>query len=135
MIYLRKAPPELFAQALEANLQAFGRSRKLYGHFAEAVLVRLPADGAWVLGADGETWAVRGGASLYDRAGTAAFQRGERLAPARTAVLARVLLHGRQVAVVGAARRAGELGPAARRLLDHLCGVLARDLARREEQR
>jgi two-component system, NtrC family, sensor kinase len=135
MIDLRKAPPELFAQALESNLQAFGPSRKLYGHFAEAVLVRLPADAAWVLGADGETWAVRGDPDLYDAAATVAFLTGERLSLPRTVVLARVLVHGRQVAVVGAARRSGELGQAARRTLDHLCGVLARDLARREEQR
>jgi two-component system, NtrC family, sensor kinase len=136
MIDLRKAPPELFAQVLEGNLQSIGPVRKLYGHFAEAVMVRLGAECAWVMGEDGETWALRGDPRLCDRERTAAFRRDERFGPARAVVLGRVMVHGRQVAVVGAARRRErELGQAARRTLDRLCGVLALDLARREERR
>jgi signal transduction histidine kinase len=144
MIDLRKSPPELFSQVLEGNLRGIGRTRKLFGHFAEAVLVRLQADGAWVVGEDGELLALRGDPALWDRAQTLEFLRGG--APgiagaagtAGTAVLARVSVHGRQVAVVGVARRPPgneELGQAARRTLDRLCRVLSGELARREEER
>ena len=135
MIDLRKAPPELFAQVLEGNLQGIGPVRKLYGHFVEAVLYRLGAECAWLLGADGEARVLRGIPALYDAERSAAFLRDERPAIARTSVLARVTVQGRLVAVVGAARRERELGQAGRRTLDKLCGVLAQELARREEQR
>ncbi len=135
MIDLRKAPPELFAQVLDSNLQGIGATRKLYGHFADAVLLRLGAECAWVMGEDAEVRIVRGDAALCDFARGAAFLRDERLPTTRTAVLARVSVHGRQVAVVGVARRERELGQASRRTLDRLCGVLARELERREEAR
>jgi len=139
MIDLKKVPPELFANVLEGNLQAIGPSRKLFGHFAEAVMIRLRAECAWVMGENGEVWAVRGDQGLLDRGRTLAFlraeRREERSGPARTVVLARVTVHGRQVAAVGAARRDRDFGQAARRTLDRLCGVLALDLARREDQR
>jgi two-component system, NtrC family, sensor kinase len=135
MIDLKKAPPELFAQVLESNLQGIGPARKLYGHFAEAVLYRLHADCAWLLGEDGEVRILRGDPALCDARRSAAFLRDERPAIARTVVLARVTVHGRQVAVVGAARRERDFGQASRRTLDRLCGVLAQELARREEQR
>src|SRR6185295_18789666 len=135
MIDLRKAPPELFAQVLESNLQGIGPVRKLYGHFVEAVLYRLGADGAWLLGADGGVRVLRGDSALYDAERSAAFLRDERRATTRTLVLARVTVNGRQVAVVGAVRREREFGQSGRRTLDKLCGVLAAELARREEQR
>src|SRR5512132_4212139 len=129
MIDLRKAPPELFAQILESNLQGIGPSRKLYGHFAEAVLYRLGADCAWILGENGDVRVLRGDPALCDLRRSAAFLRDERPATARTVVLARVTAHGRQVAVVGAARRERDFGQASRRTLDRLCGVLAQELA------
>jgi signal transduction histidine kinase len=135
MIDLRKAPPELFGQVLESNLQGIGPLRKLYGHFVEAVMYRLGADCAWIVGEDGGVRVLRGQASLYDEERSAAFLRDERRAIARTLVLARVTVNGRQIAVVGAARRERELGQASRRTLDKLCGVLAQELGRREEQR
>ncbi len=138
MIDLRKAPPELFAQMLETNLRGIGPARKLHGHFAEAVRLRLGAGAAWLAGEGGEILAARGEGSLVDRAGTAAFRRSEPAAsgtgePAG-AVLARVVVHGRAVAVAGAAWR-GEPAPGARRTLDRLSAVLARELARRDEAR
>jgi two-component system NtrC family sensor kinase len=135
MIDFRKAPRELFAQVLESNLQGIGPSRKLFGHFADAVLYRLGADCVWILGEDGEIRAVRGDYTLCDFGRAGAFLRDGRLPSVPTVVLARVPVHGRQVAVVGASRRERELGQSARRTLDRLCGVLAQDLARREEQR
>jgi signal transduction histidine kinase len=135
MIDLRKAPPELFAQVLENNLQGIGATRKLYGHFADAVRLRLGAECAWVMGEDAEVRIVRGDEALCDFPRGAAFLRDERLPATRTAVLAKVSVHGRQVAVVGVARRERELGQASRRTLDRLCGVLARELERREEAR
>jgi signal transduction histidine kinase len=135
MIDLRKAPPELFAQVLDSNLQGIGATRKLYGHFADAVQLRLGAECAWVMGEDAEVRIVRGDEALCDFARGAAFLRDERLPTTRTAVLAKVSVHGRQVAVVGVARRERELGQASRRTLDRLCGVLARELERREEAR
>ncbi len=135
MIDLRKAPPELFAQVLESNLQGIGPVRKLYGHFGEGVLHRLGADCAWILGEDGEVRVLRGDPLLCDAPRAAAFLRDERPAIPRTVVLARVTVHGRQVAVVGAARREREFGQGSRRTLDRLCGVLAQELGRREEQR
>ncbi len=135
MIDLRKAPPELFAQVLESNLQGIGPVRKLYGHFVDAVLYRLGADGAWLLGADGGVRVLRGEAALYDAERSGAFLRDERRPTSRTLVLARVTVNGRQIAVVGAARREREFSQAGRRTLDKLCGVLAAELGRREEQR
>jgi signal transduction histidine kinase len=140
MIDFRKAPPELFAQILEGNLQGIGPLRKLFGHFLEAVRYRLGAECSWILGEHGEVRVVRGEAGLCDAERSAAFLRDEPYAigqPAtgRTVVLARVTAHGRQVAVVGAARREREFGQSARRILDRLCNVLAEELARREETR
>src|SRR5437762_3975613 len=99
MIDLRKAPPELFGQVLESNLQGIGPLRKLYGHFVEAVMYRLGADCAWIVGEDGGVRVLRGQASLYDEERSAAFLRDERRAIARTLVLARVTVNGRQIAV------------------------------------
>lgn len=135
MIDLRKAPPELFAQVLESNLQGIGPLRKLYGHFVDAVRYRLGAESAWILGEDGGVRVLRGDAPLYDAERSAAFLRDERRPTARTLVLARVTVNGRQVAAVGAARQEREFGQGSRRTLDKLCGVLAQELARREEQR
>jgi two-component system, NtrC family, sensor kinase len=135
MIDLRKAPNELFAQVLEGNLQGIGPARKLYGHFADAVLLRLGAECAWVMGEDAEVRVVRGDYTLCDFPRAVAFLRDQRPPLARTVVLARVTVHGRQVAVVGVARRERELGQSARRTLDRLCGVLAQELGRREEAR
>ena len=134
MIDLRKAPRELFAQVLESNLQGIGPVRKLYGHFTDAVLLRLGAECAWILG-DGEARVVRGDYTLCDFGRAEAFLRDERPPTARNVVLARVTVHGRQVAVVGASWREREFGQAARRTLDRLCGVLAQELDRREELR
>jgi two-component system, NtrC family, sensor kinase len=135
MIDLRKAPPELLAQILESNLQSIGPQRKLIGHFAEAVMLRMGADCAWVAGEGGEMLSLRGDPDLCDRGRTLMFLRGGRPAPSPSVVLARVTSLGRKVAVVGAARRDGGLGQGARRTLDRLCGVLAQELARREEMR
>ena len=85
MIDLRKAPPELFAQILDSNLQGIGATRKLYGHFADAVLLRLGAECAWVMGEDAAVRIVRGDEALCDFARGAAFLRDERLpAPSRS---------------------------------------------------
>src|SRR3954447_16571937 len=110
MIDLRRAPPELFAHVLETNLQGIGPSRKLYGHFAEAVRIRLGAECAWVVGEDGQILVVRGGEGLCDVPRTVAFLRDERLAASRSSVVARVMVHGRAVAAVGAARRGRDFG-------------------------
>src|SRR5436305_6812925 len=120
MIDLRKAPRELFAQVLESNLQGIGPVRKLYGHFADAVLLRLGVECVWVMGGDGEARVVRGDYTLCDFARAAAYLRDERPPTTRSVVLARVSVHGRQVAVVGASRRERELNQAARRTLDRL---------------
>jgi signal transduction histidine kinase len=138
MIDLRKAPPELFAHVLENNLQGVGPVRKLYGHFLDAVRLRLTADCVWIYVTQGEgveTRIVRGEAGLCDEGVITAFRREERPQIPRTMVLAWVTVHGRQVALVGAARRGRELGQSGRRTLDRLCCVLAGELARREEER
>lgn len=135
MIDFRKAPPELFAQVLEGNLQGIGPVRKLYGHFVDAVRHRLGAECGWLLGEGGEVQVLRGDPSLFDLPRSLAFLRDQRPSLARTVVLARVTVHGRQVAVVGAARRERDFGQSARRTLDRLCGVLAEELEDREEQR
>ncbi len=135
MIDLKKAPPELFAHVLETNLQGIGPSRKLFGHFAEAVRIRLGAECVWVVGEDGEILVVRGEEGLCDVPRTAAFLRDERLAASRSSIVARVMVHGRTVAAVGAARRGRDFGQGARRTLDRLCGVLAEELEAREDKR
>ncbi len=135
MIDFRKAPPELFAQVLEGNLQAIGPVRKLQGHFVDAVRHRLGAECGWLLGEGGEVQVLRGDPGLFDLPRSLAFLRDQRPSLERTVVLARVTVHGRQVAVVGAARRERDFGQSARRTLDRLCGVLAGELGDREEQR
>ena len=81
MIDLKKAPPELFAQVLESNLQGIGPLRKLVGHFAEAVMMRLGAECAWVVEENGEMMTLRGHPDLCDRARTLIFLNGGRPAP------------------------------------------------------
>src|SRR5262245_53454331 len=138
MIDLRKAPPELFAHVLESNLQDIGPVRKLYLHFLEAVRLRLEADAVWLFTLCGDSFEsrlVRGEAGLCDEAVMHAFLREERPAIPRTMVVARLRVHGRQVALVGAARKGRDFGQASRRALDRLCGVLSTALARREEAR
>lgn len=138
MIDLRKVPPELFAHVLESNLQDIGPVRKLHLHFVDAVRQRLEADCAWLFGICGEsveTRVVRGQAALCDEDAALALLRRERTAIPRNMVMARVRVHGRQVALVGAARSRRDFGQTARRTLDRLCGVLAAELARREEAR
>jgi hypothetical protein len=125
MIDFRKAPPELFAQVLEGNLQGIGPVRKLYGHFVDAVRHRVGAECAWLLGEGGEVQVLRGDPGLFDLGRSLAFLRDQRPSLLRTVVLARVTVHGRQMAVVGAARRERDFGQSARRTLDRLCGVLA----------
>jgi signal transduction histidine kinase len=88
-----------------------------------------------VVGEAGEILVVRGETGLCDVPRTAAFLRDERLAASRSSVVARAVVHGRAVAAVGAARKGRDFGQGARRTLDRLCGVLAQELERREEQR
>lgn len=138
MIDLKKVPPELFAHVLEHNLQDIGPVRKLHGHFLEAVRERLDADCVWlhVVGGEGlESRVIRGDASLCDERLVRAFWKDEIRSVPRTTVLARVVAHGRQVALVGAARCGRDFGQGSRRTLDRLCNVLAAELARREEAR
>lgn len=135
MIDLRKAPPELFAQVLESNLQGIGPVRKLFGHFADAILYRLGAECAWMLGEDGEVRVLRGDSSLCDVGRATAFLRDRRPPAMKRVALARVSVFGRQVAVAGVACRDRDLSQGSRRTLDRLCGVLSQELARREEKR
>jgi two-component system NtrC family sensor kinase len=135
MIDLRKAPPELFAQVLDSNLQGIGPVRKLYGHFTDAILYRLGADCAWMVGGDGEVRVLRGDASVGDFGRAVAFLRDKRPPATKKVALARVTVFGRQVAVAGVACRDRDLNQSARRTLDRLCNVLSQELARREEKR
>lgn len=139
MIDLSKVPPALLAHVLEGNLQEIGPERKLYGHFLDAVRQRLDAECAWLLTLDcngAEARFVRGEADLCEEETSRALLReGARPSPPRSVALARVRVHGRPVAVAGAARRGRELGQSARRILDRLAGLLAAELARREEVR
>ncbi|HZF08019.1 MAG TPA: hypothetical protein VFE33_04425 [Thermoanaerobaculia bacterium] len=68
MTDLKKSPPELFAQILEGNLRGIGPSRKLYGHFAEAVRVRLAAVARRESDLQGGQWAIAEG-RVEQRAG------------------------------------------------------------------
>src|SRR3954469_11242887 len=101
MIDLRKAPHELFAQVLEGNLQGIGPARKLYGHFADAVLLRLGAECAWGMGEDAAVRAVRGAYPPATSPPAVAFPPGHRPPLGRSVVLARVTVRGRPMAVVG----------------------------------
>jgi signal transduction histidine kinase len=141
MIELGKVPSELFAPILAGNLRQVGPSRKLFAHFLEAVRLRLGADAVWVTRAGpGERMLPGGrlqcgGPELCDGALAGEFLRHEHPVIPPGVVLAVLAVHGRHVAAVGAARREGDLAPAARRTLERLCGVLAQELARREEER
>jgi signal transduction histidine kinase len=141
MIDLAKVPHELFAPILAGNLREVAPSRKLLGHFLEAVQLRLAADACWLThGGQGERLLpggrlLCGDPLLCDEALAASFLRKEYPAIPAGVVLASLQVHGRQVAVVCAARRQGEMAPWARRALERLCAVLAEELARREEER
>src|SRR6185295_9655499 len=141
MLDLAKVPPDLLPVALESNLRRLGPSYKLAGHLVEAVRLRLAADAAWMLPdldvpATGERRAiVRGDEALYDAVLVDAFLARRRPAIPATTVLARVIRHGRQVALVGAVRGERPFGPADRRAVDRLCAVLALELERRERKR
>lgn len=136
MIELHRVPSALLPHVLGRNLQELGPVRKLYGHFLDAVRLRLEADAAWVVVAEADGLGLRvarGRAELCDEAAALAFL-ADGLPPTSPAMaLARVRVHGRPVAVAGAARLARPLGQAARRSLDRLAGVLSAELARRED--
>jgi signal transduction histidine kinase len=143
MIDLAKVPHELFAPILAGNLRQVGPSRKLYTHFLEAVLLRLEAEACWLTrGGAGERLRlfpggrlVAGDPALCQEGLARAFLRRERPAIPPEVVLESLLVHGRQVAVVGAVRRQGALGGAARRVLERLCGVLAQEMEHRDAER
>ncbi len=141
MIDLAKVPNELFAPILAGNLREMAPSRKLVGHFLEAVRLRLGADACWLTHRGQGERQLPGGrlfcgeAALCDEALAGRFLRHEHPAIPAGVALASLAVHGRQVAVVCAARRQGEMEPWARRVLERLCGVLAEELARREEER
>ncbi|HLX09634.1 MAG TPA: ATP-binding protein [Thermoanaerobaculia bacterium] len=141
MIDLARVPHELFAPILAGNLRQVAPSRKLVSHFLEAVRLRLAADACWLTrGGQGERLLpggrlVTGDPALCDEALAGRFLRREHPAIPAGVVLASVLVHGRLVAVVGAASRRGTIEPAARRALERLCGVLAEELDRRDEER
>jgi len=141
MIDLAKVPPELFAPILSGNLREVAPSRKLVSHFLDAVRLRLAADACWLThGGQGERLLpggrlLSGDPLLCDEVLAGRFLRQEHPPIPPGVVLEPLLVHGRQVAVVCAARRQGEMAPWARRVLDRLCGVLAEELARREDDR
>jgi signal transduction histidine kinase len=141
MIDLAHVPPELFAPILAGNLRRVAPARKLVAHFLEAAALRLAADSCWLTRAGQGERLLPGGRLacgdplLCDEALATAFLRREHPAIPGGVVLASLVVHGRQVAVAGAARRGGGFEPAARRVLERLCGVLAEELARREEER
>jgi signal transduction histidine kinase len=141
MIDLDKVPPELFGPVLAGNLRQVGPSRKLVSHFLEAVRLRLAADACWLTRAGQGERLLPGGRLLAGdpavclEALSLAFLRRERPVIPAGVVLASLAVHGRQVAVVAASRRDGELGSGARRALERLCAVLAQELERRDEER
>ncbi|HVR08176.1 MAG TPA: GAF domain-containing protein, partial [Thermoanaerobaculia bacterium] len=141
MIDLAKVPPELFAPILSGNLREVAPSRKLVSHFLDAVRLRLAADACWLThGGQGERLLpggrlLSGDPLLCDEVLAGRFLRQEHPPIPPGVVLEPLLVHGRQVAVVCAARRQGEMAPWARRVLDRLCGVLAEELAHREDDR
>jgi signal transduction histidine kinase len=141
MIDLAKVPPELFAAILAGNLRRVAPSRKLVAHFLEAASLRLAADACWLTRAGQGERLLPGGRLfcgdplLCDEALATAFLRREHPPIPAGVVLASLVVHGRQVAVAGAAHRGADFELAARRVLDRLCGVLAEELACREEER
>ncbi len=141
MIELAKVPPELLAPILAGNLRQIGPSRKLIGHFLEAVGLRLAADACWLTRtAQGERLLpgerlAGGDPALCDEALAQSFLRREHPAVPERMVLATVVVHGRQVAVAVAVRRRERFEPAARRALERLSAVLAQELESREEER
>jgi signal transduction histidine kinase len=136
MIELNKVPPALLPHVLGRNLQELGPLRKLYGHFLDAVRQRLEAEAAWllVMGCEQvEARVVRGRSELFDEEAALAFFHDREPPPSPTVALARIRVHGRLVAVAGAARPGRPLGQPARRSLDRLAGVLSAELSRRDD--
>jgi signal transduction histidine kinase len=141
MIDLANVPPELFVPILAGNLRQVAPARKLVAHFLEASSLRLAADACWLTRAGQGERLLPGGRlfcgdpPLCDEALAASFLRREHPRIPAGVVLASLAVHGRRVAVVGAARRRGGFEAASRRVLERLCGVLAEELAYREEER
>ena len=110
---------------------------KLQAHLLDAVRLRLEADCAGLVfgpygGGGGLT---RGAEALWDRELAGAFLRREGPLLPATVVLTPLVRGRRQLGVLGAVRRERPFGRSARRTLDRLCGVLAQELERREEER
>ncbi len=150
MIDLARVPPELFSVALESNLRRFAADYKLSGHFVDAVRIRLEAECAWLIPeldvVDEDHWRpiVRGGTGgrshecapgMFDLVLARDFLARRKPKIPESTILARVIRFGRQVGLLGAVRPARPFGPADRRTLDRLAGLLAEELARRERKR
>jgi signal transduction histidine kinase len=139
MIDLRSVSSPLYAVALEGNLRRIGPLRKVESYFLDSVRIRLDAACAWLVpdqeGLASHLQVLRGDAQLFDAPLITAFRRRERPFIPESVLLARVPLHGRLTAVIGAARPGAAFSAADRRVFDRLCEVLSTELARREEER
>lgn len=140
MLDLASLPASAFTGGLEYNLERLGSAPKVYDHFLAAVGVHLEADAVWLRRSVRERRLVsedfqQGTPRYRDDDVIGAFSRQERPELPRNLLLSPIKLGDRLVGVVGAERHGGDFERGRGRALNRLAYVLARDLARREEER
>ncbi len=134
-----RTAPALFRLALESDLRRFSSRRKGSAHFLGRVREHLEADSAFLYPFVPEPpeadELVEGAPRVCDVAVIQAFARSENPELPRNQLLAPLRINERLTGVVGVERHKGEFELGTGRVLTRLCSVLARDIARREEDR
>ncbi len=129
-----------FARSLQYNLERFQSLPKACDHFIAALAAHLEADAAWLRRTFRDNRPIREeyqlGTPRFREDGLVnAFLRQERPEVPRKLLLAPVRVNGRIEAVVGVERHDKAFDRGQGWSLTRLASVLARDLARREEER
>ncbi len=140
MLDLASLPRSAFTGGLEYNLERLGSVLKVYDHFLRAVRVHLDVDAVWLRRAVRERRLVsedyEQGLSKYRNSDVIdAFLRQERPEFPRNLLLSPLKVNDRLVGVVGAECHGEPFARGRGRTLNRLAYVLARDLARREDER
>ena len=132
-------PRTLFLAALESHLRGLGPLPKAYASFLSSTREHVEADGVRLYGMSAsavieERWSC-GSEVQLDEDAVLAFARQERPHLPMNVLLSPVRVHDRLVAVLAAGRTSADFPLGSGRRLNRLAWVLAKELARREEER
>jgi signal transduction histidine kinase len=140
MIDLQTAPRSAFPWALEYNLRRLGPIYKVRNHFMSGIRWYFEADSVWFYRRLRHNHRVdekyfNGDEALCDESLLEPFARLERPAIPRNVLLAPLKVNERLVGVVGVARKNRDFESGRGRALTRLSGLLAQELARRQDER